>query len=65
MKLLKMKSWKLLYQELSKRIGKTPTENEVDKEIIEGERRTIANQLSNPIRKNLDKVLYQKFKKHL
>ncbi|MHA1110733.1 MAG: hypothetical protein ACTSRE_06495 [Promethearchaeota archaeon] len=55
----------IVTHELSKRIGKTPTENEVDKEIIEGERWTVANQLSNSIGKKLDKVLYQKFKKHL
>ena len=55
----------LASQELLKRIGKKPTEKEIDKNIIEGERWTIANQLSNSIGKKLDKVLYQKFKKHL
>ena len=45
--------------------GKTLTETEIDKEIIEGERWTIANQLSDNIGKKLDKVLYQKFKKNL
>ena len=43
----------IVSHELTKRIGKTPTENEVDKEIIEGERWTIANQLSDSIGKKL------------
>ncbi len=57
--------FELITSELSNRIGKIPSESEVDTEIIEGERWNIANQLSNRIGKKLDKVLYQKFKKHL
>jgi len=55
----------LVSQELSKRFGVISTETEIEKEIIEGERWTVANQLSSKIGKELDKVLYQKFKKHL
>ncbi|MBN2155010.1 MAG: hypothetical protein JW776_03110 [Candidatus Lokiarchaeota archaeon] len=62
---IKDEVYAIISQELSKRIGKIPTEEEIDSEIIEGERWTIANQLSDRIGKQLDKVLYQKFKKHL
>ena len=63
--LIKKDVTEIVTQELSNRLGKTPTESEVDKEIIEGERWTIANQISNLIGKKLDRVLYQKFKKNL
>ncbi len=62
---VKNEVYELVIKEVSKRVGKTLTETEIDKEIIEGERWTIANQLSDNIGKKLDKVLYQKFKKNL
>lgn len=53
---------KLIQDELLKRLGSLPSEDEIDEKIIEGDRWNIASQLSAKIGKKLDKVLYKKFK---